>query len=165
MSSWLNTEWLIVIIYNRECHTIDNNCIMMFTCPFVSPLIDLVNGIYCSKMGFCISKLPSAPHINIHWPNWGYELSILTYTIRNIYDWFDWYDWFAACIIPATPPESVRINHGYHRNSIKCRTSPSHVAPSQFPSHTHEKSVSPVRLQVPPLAHGAASQGSSTAWR
>ena len=39
-----------------------------------------------------------------------------------------------------------------------------HVAPPQFPLHAHEKVDGPVRLQVPPLAHGAAAQGSFTAW-
>ena len=38
-----------------------------------------------------------------------------------------------------------------------------HVFPPQLPLHAHEKSVRPVRLQVPPLAHGDVSQGSFTA--
>ena len=36
------------------------------------------------------------------------------------------------------------------------------TSPPQFPRHAQAKSLRPVRLQVPPLAHGAASQGSPT---
>ena len=106
--------------------------------------------------------LPFPPHVNIDWADWGYKFQI-TSAIIDLHN--QEFDSFGASIIPATPLESVRTNHGYHRNSMKCRTSPSHVAPPQFPSHKHEKSVSLVRLQVPPLEHGAASQGSSTAWK
>ena len=60
-----------------------------------------------------------------------------------------------------------RYNHACIKSkalqAIRIMDSLLHVDPSQFPTHAHEKSVRPVRLQVPPLAQGAASQGSSTA--